>query len=136
MPLVTGLNMTRVNASCKCNSSLVCLSCFAFYFVFPCFSFNVVLFFCFLLLFFFGGGGGGGGVKGFFLFYFYFIFFRLGWGCNIYSLQKRETMLVDGFSNEPLKICLILFLTNLTKYMAVFHFLKSKSNDVTDVYFN
>jgi hypothetical protein len=34
-------------------------------------------------------------------------------------------------------ICLILFLTNYeTKYMAVFHFLKSTSNDVTDVYFN
>jgi hypothetical protein len=25
---------------------------------------------------------------------------------------------------------------NLTKYMAVLHFLKSTSNDVTDVYFN
>jgi hypothetical protein len=33
-------------------------------------------------------------------------------------------------------VSLILFLTNLTKYMAVFHFLKSTSNDVTDVYFN
>ena len=32
--------------------------------------------------------------------------------------------------------CLILFLINLAKYMAVFHFLKSTSNDVTDVYFN
>ena len=42
----------------------------------------------------------------------------------------------DCFSNEPLKICLILFLTNLTKYMAVFTFSNRRSNDVTDVYFN
>jgi hypothetical protein len=48
--------------------------------------------------------------------------------------NKREIKVRDCFSNEPLKICLILFPTNLAKFMAVFHFLKSTSNDVTDVY--
>ena len=69
----------------------------------------------------------------------FFHLFSTNWNIvsNIVSRNKRENNVRDCFSNEPLKnICLILFLTNLIKYMAVFHFLKSTSNDVTDVYFN
>jgi hypothetical protein len=39
----------------------------------------------------------------------------------------------DRFSNEPLKNCLILFLTNLPKYMAVFTFSNRRSMMYTSI---
>ena len=46
--------------------------------------------------------------------------------------NKRETILEVASLMNHETICAWF----LTKYMAVFHFLKSTSNDVTDVYFN